>query len=449
MAVSSAIAQDFTKPVSKDGTTGVNPLPNTNQFEQFEILFEDDFESYDDFVLEFGDWTLIDVDGRPVYGFTGVTFPNTGEPNAFIVFNPETTDPPLDSEDAEPLPGQSKYAACFAAVPGEGVSNNDDWMITPKVTLGTDSFVRFFAKSYIPDYGLERMRIGVSTGNATVGDMEIISSEPYEQVPADEWTEYQFDLSEYDGQAVHVGINCVSADAFILFVDDITIEAIVEDVELGPFSLLSPENGAALTLTPDDDTLVEISWEPSENATNYSWRAVAPGGDFADPLLELESDNNGSGTTLTLPVSAIYDTLVDLGVDGDGSLEAEWTVWATAGAGDPAQADEVFTITFDLQSGGTSIDPETGLPTTFSLSANYPNPFNPTTNISFDLPQTSEVTLEVFNVQGQKVATLVNGSMSAGSHTVPFSAENLSSGIYLYRMTAGSFIQTNKMTLVK
>ncbi|MFW6348684.1 MAG: T9SS type A sorting domain-containing protein, partial [Cyclonatronaceae bacterium] len=70
-------------------------------------------------------------------------------------------------------------------------------------------------------------------------------------------------------------------------------------------------------------------------------------------------------------------------------------------------------------------------------------------SIEFSVPEASDVTLEVFNMQGQRVATLVNGSMSAGTHRASFDAANLSSGIYLYRMTAGNFTATNKMMLVK
>jgi len=88
-------------------------------------------------------------------------------------------------------------------------------------------------------------------------------------------------------------------------------------------------------------------------------------------------------------------------------------------------------------------------PETFRLEQNYPNPFNPTTNIEFSIPESSDVTLEVFNVQGQRVATLVNENRSAGVHTVEFDASNLSSGVYLYRIRAGGFNQVNKMMLVK
>ncbi len=97
----------------------------------------------------------------------------------------------------------------------------------------------------------------------------------------------------------------------------------------------------------------------------------------------------------------------------------------------------------------TSTGPGIDAPVEFALNQNYPNPFNPTTNISFSLPEAGDVSLEVYNVQGQRVATLVSGSRSAGAHTVTFDATHLASGIYLYRLQSGSQVQTQKMMLVK
>lgn len=85
----------------------------------------------------------------------------------------------------------------------------------------------------------------------------------------------------------------------------------------------------------------------------------------------------------------------------------------------------------------------------FKLQQNYPNPFNPSTRITFTLPGIENVTLEIYNTLGQKIETLLNNKMPAGSHEVRFNAQNLSSGIYFYRITAGDFSQVRKMVLLK
>lgn len=89
------------------------------------------------------------------------------------------------------------------------------------------------------------------------------------------------------------------------------------------------------------------------------------------------------------------------------------------------------------------------VPVSFELYQNYPNPFNPTTSIKFALPKESQVKLSVYTILGQEVATLVNSVMPAGYHTVNFDASNLPSGMYIYKIDAGSFSQIKKMLLMK
>jgi hypothetical protein len=97
----------------------------------------------------------------------------------------------------------------------------------------------------------------------------------------------------------------------------------------------------------------------------------------------------------------------------------------------------------------TNIPIDNENPITTELKQNYPNPFNPSTTISFNLPQASEVTLKVYNMLGQEVVTLLNSRMSSGIQTIKFDASNLASGMYIYRLQAGSNIQTKKMMLIK
>jgi spore coat protein A len=89
------------------------------------------------------------------------------------------------------------------------------------------------------------------------------------------------------------------------------------------------------------------------------------------------------------------------------------------------------------------------VPSVFELSQNYPNPFNPTTEIRFSLPEANHVSLKVYNSIGQEVATLINADAPAGYHTVKLDASEMASGIYIYKIEAGSFVQTKKMILMK
>ena len=88
-------------------------------------------------------------------------------------------------------------------------------------------------------------------------------------------------------------------------------------------------------------------------------------------------------------------------------------------------------------------------PKEYSVSQNYPNPFNPTTTLSFDLPEPSQVVLTVYDHIGREVATVVNGYRSAGHFEATFDASNLGSGVYFYRLQAGSYTAVKKMLLIK
>jgi hypothetical protein len=97
----------------------------------------------------------------------------------------------------------------------------------------------------------------------------------------------------------------------------------------------------------------------------------------------------------------------------------------------------------------TSVEAPSQVPVSFSLMQNYPNPFNPTTTIKYAIPSSQHVRLKLFDVLGRQVAVLVDQNQHAGFYGVAFDAATLSSGVYFYRIEAGSFVQTKRMLLLK
>ncbi|MEB2295856.1 MAG: T9SS type A sorting domain-containing protein, partial [Ignavibacteria bacterium] len=108
--------------------------------------------------------------------------------------------------------------------------------------------------------------------------------------------------------------------------------------------------------------------------------------------------------------------------------------------------DGTYIIGINSPTGVTETDLN---PQGFKLEQNYPNPFNPTTKIKYTIPEEVKVKLGVYSVEGEELEILVNAFQSAGSYQVTFDGSKLSSGIYFYRLTAGSFSKTREMLLIK
>ena len=127
--------------------------------------------------------------------------------------------------------------------------------------------------------------------------------------------------------------------------------------------------------------------------------------------------------------------------DGDNGAIVSWD--------DPRYTNDIYAERLLGDGTLTSIEEEGFILNNFLLKQNYPNPFNPSTKISYALPQNSFVELKIFNLLGQQIATLVNQEKSAGTYEVNFDASNLPSGVYIYKLQAGEYVQTRKMVLLK
>jgi hypothetical protein len=189
-----------------------------------DVIFEDGFETYEDWLIDFPPWTCIDVDGDPTFGHTGYNWPHEGEPYAFIIFNPDTTTPPSTEPAMAPHTGDKEAMAINDNNAGY---ISDDWLITPQLSGSYESVI-FWAHSYSNQYNLERMTVCVSTTDTDPASFTMISPDPYITLPLD-WTEYTFDLSSYSGQSIYIGIHFVSVDSWMLFVDDFQVTGSARD----------------------------------------------------------------------------------------------------------------------------------------------------------------------------------------------------------------------------
>lgn len=145
-------------------------------------------------------------------------------------------------------------------------------------------------------------------------------------------------------------------------------------------------------------------------------------------------------TPVTIPVTYINEEIPDLGVI---LIQVTDQNLSPAASGSYAEIDDLsFSILTDVNDESAGVND-------FSLEQNFPNPFNPSTRINYQIAKDNFVTLKVYDIIGNEVAALVNNQQPAGKYSVDFNSANLPSGVYLYRLQAGNYIQTRKMTLIK
>ena len=236
-----------------------------------DIIFEDGFETYDDWLIDFPPWTCIDVDGDITFGHTGYTWPHEGEPYAFIIFNPDTMTPPSTEPAMQPHTGDKEAMAINDNNAGY---ISDDWLITPPLTGSYESVI-FWAHSYSDQYNLERFTVCVSITDTNPTSFTMISTAPY-IIPPLAWTEYTFDISSYSGQSIYIGIHFVSVDSWMLFVDDFQVIGSAGDTT-PPFTTCTLA-GTMVGGVYTSDVTVTLTAIDNSSGVNYTKYKLDAGG---------------------------------------------------------------------------------------------------------------------------------------------------------------------------
>ncbi|MDP6401902.1 MAG: FlgD immunoglobulin-like domain containing protein, partial [Candidatus Marinimicrobia bacterium] len=237
--------------------------------------------------------------------------------------------------------------------------------------------------------------------------------------------------------------------------DAISVPSNEADVNLvnnppGDFLLLAPPQGALLAINLDNaDDQAAFMWEPSSDLVDNDPIS------YTISLTETTSGATVSFDTTTNGVFIDYMVFVELLTMADTveNTTFEWTVYANDGWDSTAAGNGPRAFTVDISNYLSAIE-NAGIPDEFALYNNYPNPFNPITNIKYDIPEVADVHLEIYNVAGQRIRTLVQGQQEPGRYKVQWAAKNdygrpVASGMYIYRIRAGDFVSVKKLVLMK
>jgi hypothetical protein len=257
------------------------------------------------------------------------------------------------------------------------------------------------------------------------------------------------------------GIVPMSFDMGMTSIVDGLVETEPTNVECGrainqppsDFTLLTPNDGDTVMISLDNIGGNQLfAWnasvDPNGTPVEYEicYNIVAPFDQFCDAGI--------TSTAQFVPLQDIVDYIDSLQQAGHGyTVDITWQVYASDGMDETEAGNGPRTITFDAGY-ALGVGDELGVPDVFALHQNYPNPFNPVTTIRFDIPQESHVRMDVYNVMGQRVRTLMNGTMQPGFHAVRWDGTNdmgkpLASGMYIYRIQSSKFTSVKKLVLMK
>ncbi len=380
--------------------------------------------------------------------------------------------------------------AVLTATPGN--EDHDDWLILPKVFVETGTRVQFWAKS--STNSLSDIVVRVSA------DDDINSDDPVVLLMSDipsQWNRYVIDnqnLMQYEGSTVIVGIHCDDSQGDGLLIDDIDVaytndESVVfaENFEHGEFppagwtlsisntthtwEIGQNENHPFSDIFPNSHRSVVCNWDGTTSQDEWMITNSFSLGNEPAALMFWAGHSSAylDNATLKVHVSSDngvnWDQVYELVDDGQtwkwhyinvdlndyrNSSDVKIAFQYVGLDGDLVVLDNivVFTETTDVKSNINNYK------NIVMLDQNCPNPFNPSTEISFSLPEKGEVSLNIYNIKGQLVKTLAEGVYDQGNHSVVWHGKNnagsdCASGVYFYRLVSGKVSEIKKMVLLK
>lgn len=303
----------LTSSLAHDVFTGRNDV--TISWNKEQAIFFDDFESYDGWTIDPQPWTGIDVDKYATITLSG-SYPNAGKSQYITIANPWTVSPAWDLQYYYTLAPRSGHQ--YAAFLQNTAGNNNDWFISPKVTLTDDNTLRFFCRT--ADAVPGRIRVGITTAeNPKATDFVTINEGNYISPGYEDWTEVKISLADYAGQTVRIGFNCTSTQgAMMTMIDDFFIGRInpyAQKAERAP--LRSPAN-------PNEKFLITLDGQQVAETENYhyTFESIADGHHVAgvqskvvtgtSEVVTTEFDvNSADYATATLNVAANNGRSVD------------------------------------------------------------------------------------------------------------------------------------------
>ena len=283
--------------------------------------FFDDFESYEPFAINFAPWTGHDGDLEPAAEIYG-DYPNRGIRQYATIFNALTIDPPVYYEYPVMRPYSGKQYAAFVRT--KSGNANNDWLISPRLTIGVDNVVSFMAKA--ADATPERFTVAVSETGTDPADFVQLTPGNYQTVDYRNWQNVVYSLARYEGKEVYVAVRCLSQNAFMLMVDDFYVgpeERPARVKRVGRRSAANPNETFTVTLdgvevaTTEDYSIVLDNLSAGEHTVGIRANYLTTSSDPAETTFSVDGPESYASICInvsaddTLPADGLAVNLLD------------------------------------------------------------------------------------------------------------------------------------------